>query len=588
MNKEQIDKLIGESTRVSDDLSLLMMEKLLPWADMKEKLFKNFKKSLYSYQNLVQELPPEWEDACSVQYVAGKVLGSPSRMKKFFNYARTFLSSSEEKLVRYFRENPWFYSVFTVEEPVYNNLLRVFDHVEEKSLLLYSKGVFDLYREGKNFFLCLLFNWEGIYQTYGPINYFNGFDLTDLKCFAGLVSPHFKHTGNLSKAIARNPIPFYMLYSFAELPVIFRRNERMVICSHEIKVPDFDPELYAETFNIEEKQGVYRLELKNSKEPPYFYTVYFDSKKGLLSINSMGIKRYRELCSLLGSRYKFPQEPSFCVSMQMVLAIKEILGIEPPSHRFEELFHEEPEPDTDEELNRLNAMIGEINEMYNHGIPYSIEEIAEKYDFPVETVKQVQKLFQKFEKEHEIKIQGGFKEFTPPPPILRMKMKGSFKDNDLFKFNNSKLARALFSRQVLPGISTLDEAGEYMVEQQVEFSLSDLPRLIEDLYFKHISSGDYTILLYTMYLLSQQGESYHKVRDYAVEVLKIFWQVILPSRKKTHIRQFISNYAGFCYNVLYRVGLVEIEQEPDEKDVQKAEYSIKASSFFREWLMFFS
>ena len=75
MNKEQIDKLIGESTRVSDDLSLLMMEKLLPWADMKEKLFKNFKKSLYSYQNLVQELPPEWEDACSVQYVAGKVLG---------------------------------------------------------------------------------------------------------------------------------------------------------------------------------------------------------------------------------------------------------------------------------------------------------------------------------------------------------------------------------------------------------------------------------------------------------------------------------------------------------------------------------
>jgi len=136
-----------------------------------------------------------------VQYVAGKVLGSPSRLKKFFHNAQAYLSGTEEKLVRYFRENPWFYSVFTVEKPLHNNLLRVFDHIEERSLLLYSRGVFEL------------FNWEETYQTYGPINYFNGFDLTDLKCFAGLVCPHFQHAGNLAKAIARNPVPFYMLYT---------------------------------------------------------------------------------------------------------------------------------------------------------------------------------------------------------------------------------------------------------------------------------------------------------------------------------------------------------------------------------------
>ncbi|MBW1728723.1 MAG: hypothetical protein JRJ62_14365, partial [Deltaproteobacteria bacterium] len=56
MKKDQIDKLIEKSNKVSDDLSLLM-EKLLPWADMKEKLFKDFKKNLYSYRDLAQKLP---------------------------------------------------------------------------------------------------------------------------------------------------------------------------------------------------------------------------------------------------------------------------------------------------------------------------------------------------------------------------------------------------------------------------------------------------------------------------------------------------------------------------------------------------
>jgi len=319
VDKNQADKIIEKSKKVSDELSLLM-DKLIPWADMKEKLFKAFKKDLYPYQNQVKKLPQGWEEACSGEYVAGKVLGNPSRLKKFLHNTRAYLSDSEKNLVLYFMKNPWFYSVFTVEEPVRNNLLRVFDHVEKRSLLLYSRGVFELYREGKRFFLCLLFNWEETYQTYGPINYFNGFDLRDLECFAALVGPYFRNIRNLSKAIARDPVPFYMLYSFAELPVSMYRNEKMVFCSHQIKAPDFDPELYTKSFDIKVKKEVYKLTLKDSDEPEYFYTVYFDSKKGLLSINSMGMERYRELCSLFESKYNFPKEPSWCASMQMVLA----------------------------------------------------------------------------------------------------------------------------------------------------------------------------------------------------------------------------------------------------------------------------
>jgi len=344
--------------------------------------------------------------------------------------------------------------------------------------------------------------------------------------------------------------------------------------------------LYSESFNIEQKHGVYKLTLKDSEEPEYFYTVYFDSKKGLLSINSMGMERYGELCSLLESKYNFPKEPSWCASMQMVLAVKEVLGIEAPFHRYEELFHEEPEPGANEELTRLNAMTMEIGDMHNQGIPCDPEEMADKYDFPVETVKQVQKIFQKMEKKYELNIQGGFEDFTPPPPAQRIKMKGSFRENGLFKINNSGLARDLFAKQVLPRISGLQEAAEYLVEHQVEFSLSDLPRLIEDLYFKHMGGEDYTVLLYTMYLLYKKGGSYQKAKDYAIEVLKTFWQVILPSKGKKYIEQFSKSYARFCYVVLYRMDLVEIEQEPVEKEATKGEYCMKASSFFREWLVF--
>ncbi|MFW6138138.1 MAG: hypothetical protein ACOC7U_03095 [Spirochaetota bacterium] len=585
MNKDKACELIEKSKQVSDELASLM-DKLMPWADMREKLFRAFKKEVYPYRELVKKLPPEWEEACAGQYVAGKVLGSPARLKKFFHSARHLLSDEEEALVRCFRKNPWFYSIFTVEEQVYKDLLRVYDHVQQSFFLLCSKGVGELHRKGKRLFMSLLFNWEETCQTYGPIYYFKGFDLRDLESFADLADHYFRHTGDLSKTIARTPVPFYLLYSFAELPVTMRRKEKMVLCSHQVKAPDFDPGVYSESFDIEQKQGVYKLTLKGSEEPEYFYTVYYERKKGLLSITSMGMERYRELCSMLGSGYRFPDKPSWCVSMQMVLAIKEVLGIEPPSHQYDVLFREEPQPGADEEIDRLNAMTREMSDRYNQGRPCTVEEMARKYDLPVETVNQVQEFFQKLEKKFELDIKGGIPGFRPPPPAERMKMEGSFMENELFEFNYSKAARELFSEQVLPRINRLQEAGEYLVDRQVEFSLSDLPRLIEDLYFKYLEPVDYTILLYTLYLLHHKGEEYHTARDYAVEVLKTFWQVAVSSKGKRHLERFVRTYGVFCYAVLYRVGLIEIDRDPGEKEARKGEYRMKASSFFREWLRF--
>lgn len=585
MSRGEDREFMNNSKEVSETLSSLM-DKVLPWADVSEKLFKAFKKELYPYQDLAEEMPEGWMQACREQYVAGKVFGNPSSIKKFIRSAQLLLSRDEKNLVHHFMQNPWFYSVFSVEELVHKNLIKVFDHSKERSLTLISRGVFDLYRSGKRFFLSLLFNGGGAYQTYGPINYYQGFDLKDLECFASLSGRYFRQSGDLSLAIALNPVPFYMLYGFAEFPVSMRRNEKLVLCSHEIEAPDFTPQEYSESFDIEDKGGLFKLTLKNTGEPEFFSTVYFESKKGLLSIHSMGMKRYRKLMYLLGKEHSFPPEPSWCASMQMVVALEKVLGIKVPSHRYDEHFDDEADSASDEELVRLNALTGEITDRRNRGISYKVEEMAEKYDFPVETVRQVERIFEKLEKKYEIDIEGGFESFRPPPPEERMKMKGSFKENEFFKFNHSKKARAYFKRQVLPEIMDIPEALEYLDEENSAFSLSDLPYLIEDLYFPQMEASDFTILLYTMYLLWRKGDGYLKVRDYSVEVLRTFWQVILPSKGKRHIERFIKRYGSFCYAVLYRLGMVEIDQDPGAQDAKNAEYRIKASSFFREWIKF--
>ena len=116
-------------------------------------------------------------------------------------------------------------------------------------------------------------------------------------------------------------------------------------------------------------------------------------------------------------------------------------------------------------------------------------------------------------------------------------------------------------------------------------ALEMLPRLLEDLFFTHWQAKDATVLTYTLCLLHHAGATPQRVSDYAAEVLRLFWQVLLPGKASVHVRSFIENYAVFCRRVLEPLGVVEIEGEVDRVQPSHARCRMTAGpllhSFFR-------
>ena len=118
-----------------------------------------------------------------------------------------------------------------------------------------------------------------------------------------------------------------------------------------------------------------------------------------------------------------------------------------------------------------------------------------------------------------------------------------------------------------------------------DLSLELLPRLLEDLFFAHWQAENATVLTYTLCLLHHGGAAPQRVSDYAAEVLRIFWQVLLPDKAAAYIRGFIEKYALFCWEVLEPLGVVEIEGAVDRAQASEARFRVTGGpllhSFFR-------
>jgi hypothetical protein len=114
-------------------------------------------------------------------------------------------------------------------------------------------------------------------------------------------------------------------------------------------------------------------------------------------------------------------------------------------------------------------------------------------------------------------------------------------------------------------------------------SLEALPEWIENLYFDSQSRNDFTFLNVALHMLCSRGAEMEPVRDYAAEVLRLFWQVFLPSKEPRKLERFIGTFGRFCYAVLYRGGLADIDPVVTEAMAKRAEFRMRPSAFIRAW-----
>jgi hypothetical protein len=586
MAREDLRKPMQRCRHASAVLETIEKE-LLRWAEKRGKALANYFRDLRRLDSIVKELPAEWRAYTASQVAAGSVFANAASARKFRNHYQGRLLQEQAELLRYFERHPWFYTVFSVARHLEGDFHRVHDHASGRRLLLHSPALTQLHREGASLFLSLLFENGACCQTFGPMHYYRGFRPYDFEYLAKALRPAGFRERGLSAVIAARPAPFLLLDRWSEMPLFVHRGEPTCTCSDSVELETFSPDPFSASFDVERRNDVIKCALKGSDSPATSAELYYDGKRRRLVVYASGLNRYRKLVELLAGQIELPSEPYWYASMGMVLAARELAGKQIPAWEYVTRFEEqpagearEPEQASAEELETINAFLADLTRRRNYGVDYSLEELASTYGLSLESAQQLEAIMDGKEKEFELEIEGGFDGFRPPPPEVREKFRVLPQASELFQLHEGPEVRRLFL-DALPRLRA-SVPGRFAA-QASELELSGLPRLLEDMFFDVWQARDPTILTYTLYLLCRKGDAFHSARDYAAELLKLFWQVLLPEKDRSSIERFIRRYAAFCLQVLHPLGLVEIGGQAERSQSVTGRFRVRASPFFKGW-----
>ena len=357
------------------------------------------------------------------------------------------------------------------------------------------------------------------------------------------------------------------------------------ICCDETSLDHFDPQRYSGSFDIDSKGDVVRCRLKGQDSPLRSAAVYHDRTKKKLFLRATSLELYRQIHSAVTEDIPLAEDPYWLATINMNLAGRDILGKDILGAAYVDMFEVDQKPASPEDrkhLDTLNAFIGELSRRCNEGIPYSLEELARKHGIGPDTARQAEKIFEQASSKLDLDIAGGLEGYRPPPPVVRQKFRRSPWDNGVFVFLDSPKVRAAFAslQPELEKRFSKQKTGSFDGPPD---SLEEFPRGLEDLYSKTQGEEDFTLLNIALHLLCSRGVAMEAVRDYAVEVLRLFWQVFLPAKEPEHLEGFVGRFALFCYEILYRGGLVDIDPVVSKRTAKTAEFRLRPSAFFRAW-----
>ena len=597
-----IDAAVDRSVEVSDLLDSLAKvgDHFISWADRRQKLLAGYRRDLRRLRAVADELSDEWHELAEVQVAGMELMRRPAMVRKYLAQHREDLTREQRALFREFMRRPWFWTLFSVADQVRGDVYRVVDHLSDCERLFYSPALTDLYRQGERLFFTAAYSNGLCCQTFGVVHYHRGFQPYDFPYLAKALRPNILRAQGLEAAVAARPAYFVLLARWAEIPAAVFSEQPIRWDAHEVTVRSFSVERYAADFEISvvpERPQVFEGRLRDRDTPFELATFYYDAVEGVLTAVTAGQDLYRELALLLREQAELPDDPDWSASTTMVLVGAELPGVATPIVKgleYQRLVDEARKTDDPAAaaLEPVNALLGELSRRRNLGVEYRLEELATRYGVAPETAREWEATLEKSDERYEIALQGGIADYRPPPPEVRRRMSAVPSKSTLFTLDFGPAARSAFAARAQRVEALLAESRAAGLDVEAatgggaeDLPLELLPRLLEDLFFAHWQAENATVLAYTLCLLHHGGAAPQRVSDYAAEVLRIFWQVLLPDKAAANIRGFIEKYALFCWEVLEPLGVVEIEGAVDRAQASEARFRVTGGpllhSFFR-------
>jgi hypothetical protein len=282
-------------------------------------------------------------------------------------------------------------------EDLGNDFFDMEDLLSGDTFLLYSPSVskYETMGQMSMYFTLRCFNGQ-CYQTYGPITYSRGVQIFDVLFFARQLDSTVETYDELGALMQKDPLPFMTLLMGSEYPAAVHEGSLFVLCQSEIQVPNLDLSAWGKAFDVQEEDGVYKLDLQGWNQPPHYASCYYDRVNRMLLATALTGQAYNSLINTLAEfNVNLPETPDVLLTPAGRTLIQNILGKKLVTNPYAEIFDKDVSPEKQGEIDAANRFLGMLVSAHNSGEEYDLRELAHEAEIPYETAQEIATHIQK-------------------------------------------------------------------------------------------------------------------------------------------------------------------------------------------------
>lgn len=360
----------------------MINDDLFPYYLKYEKKEPALGKQFQKYSKIIRELPENWQELAMFQITTHKIFRKGGRLGPYLRHPDfQYLTKSDRDFLHHHLRHPWRFSFSYVKEFIDDEILLMYDIFEEEEYLLYSPGVAEEIRKTRVvLFFSLNFDNGLCRQTYGPLVSIRGLDYEDIvylnsRLYPGLDLVEWE---NPMPLVEKNPVPYMLLMSVSQIPVVYHNKDQMVLCFSEYDDDSFYTDGLEEHFRIKYSNGLYKLELKRWSEFPHFATAYYDESGQTLHLMAMTERGFEKLVERLedcGYELEPEPEPDTRLNAAMLAFIEKMFKKPISLFGYERNFMEKTY-EQDQASSQVNMALQRLVPYINEGETPDFDEIA--------------------------------------------------------------------------------------------------------------------------------------------------------------------------------------------------------------------
>lgn len=393
MNFSEIKNHCNHVSKISAEL---IDKYLLYYAAERENLEPYMNAQIKKYKQASRELHPSSLNIFKSEFIAHRIFKKDGLVHRYLQQSEIKKIPAEQfEFLQANAAKPWRYCFAQLLDNPENEFFKMIDVFTGEEFLLYSRSIQQTLTEMNPRLWFLLISDNGMcYQTFGLVVPLNSFLPDDIYFFGTEINPDIDSDEKLMNELEKNPFPFFMLTIVASHPVVYSGDHEMRICQAYDDYLNFDTKKLEKDFEIELRNGVYKLSLRHWTENPHFAIAYFDTIENCLLRTAFTYEGFYKLTEAM-EQYGLAlnAEPDISVTPTIINTGSKILNKKIQYNPYDKLFVTDKKQENDESLKKMNQFTQKLVHVINSGKEIDIKKLADDAGISEETANQLYSSF---------------------------------------------------------------------------------------------------------------------------------------------------------------------------------------------------